>query len=68
MSYRQPGERDEILDRLRKTLARPRSMAELEHKFDVDPRTVYRYLDDLAASGANVARVGLGRPTKYQII
>ena len=67
MSRRVYGEREKELQKLSKALKRPRTMTDLVYLMGVDRRTVYRYLDDLRVKGLNVARVGLGRPTKYKI-
>ena len=55
------------LGRLRKWLARPRTMDGLAARFKVGPRTILRWFKALAAQGHQVSRVGLDRPTRYQI-
>lgn len=68
MSRRPPGEREKDIERLRKALKKSRTMDDLVATLDVDRRTVYRYLDDLQEQGVQVTRVGLSRPTRYQIV
>ena len=67
MSRRPDGERAADVERLREYLAQPRSMKQLTAWLGVNRRTVYRYLEALRADGTPVSRVGLGRPTKYQL-
>ena len=55
------------LKRFAKALRKPRTMEQLVDRFDVDRRTVYRWMRELEGEGCLVVRVGLGRPTKYQI-
>ncbi len=56
------------LKQLLKQLRRPRTMDHLTEHFDVDRRTVYRWMQTLQDDGRAVARVGIGRPTQYQIL
>ena len=42
-------------------------METLTTKFEVDRRTIYRWMGELADLGEPVSRVGVGRPTLYQI-
>lgn len=67
MSRREKGQREADLEKLRKFLARPRTMETLTTKFEVDRRTIYRWMGELADLGEPVSRVGVGRPTLYQI-
>lgn len=55
------------LARLARLLKKPHTMAQLVRKLDVHERTVFTWLERLALDGVAVSRVGLGRPTQYQI-
>ena len=68
MSRREEGERDADVNKLRKALARPRTMDQLTGKFNVDRRTIYRWMDVLTDAGAQIGRIGVGRPTLYRIV
>jgi hypothetical protein len=63
--------RDDIeadLERLRRWLARPRTMDNLVARFRVERRTIQRWLGTLVDQGHEVTRVGLGCPTRYRIV
>lgn len=67
MSRRAEGERAADVERLRGYLREPRTMRQLTAWLGVDRRTVYRYVAELRADGAEIVRVGMGRPTKYRL-
>jgi len=57
------------LNKMERLLRRkPRTLAQLEKMCKVSTRTVYRWIDVLAARGCIVDRVGIKRPTMYQIV
>ncbi|NIQ90989.1 MAG: HTH domain-containing protein [Deltaproteobacteria bacterium] len=58
---------EEELEAMRKALRVPRTVPQLVKILGVTRRTVYNHLARLAAAGDNVIRVGITRPTKYQI-
>jgi transcriptional regulator GlxA family with amidase domain len=61
------GVREAVVERLRKYLVRPRTMEQLTTRFDVEPRSIFRYFSTLYDEGYIVSRVGVGRPTRYKI-
>jgi transcriptional regulator GlxA family with amidase domain len=63
--YKKDVERD--IDRMRRILKRPRTLAELMRIADVSPRTVYRRFEELEQRGVPVLRVGRKRPSTYMI-
>lgn len=68
MARRPVGDRDELLKKLHTYLAQPRTMTQLTKKLGVGERSVYGYLSDLEGWGHKVARVGMKRPYRYQIL
>jgi len=58
---------EELIKKLTKLLARPRTVVELIDGTGALRRTIYRYLAALEARGVKVERVGIRRPTKYQV-
>ena len=56
-----------LLRELRAELRRPRTMEQLIHRFDVSRGTLFRWFDRLADAGTSPSRVGVSRPTRYQI-
>ena len=61
------GQRATTIYRLKKYLARPRTMDQLTERFDVQRRAIFRYFDSIQDEGIAVSRVGVGRPTRYKI-
>lgn len=58
---------EEKISELKRYLAKPRTVEDLEFKLMVSRRTVFRYLKILESRGERVKRANIGRPTEYQI-
>lgn len=58
-----------LLKKLKKWLEQktPRTVEEMEDKFDISRRTVYRYLELLREDGVVIRRADWSRPTRFWI-
>ena len=65
---RQQGDIDQDVESLLKYLSKPRTLKDMEDRLDCDERTIFRRLKDLEARGCTVARLGSGRPSRYQVL
>lgn len=58
---------DADLERLRKWLDKPRTMASLTARYGIAERTMRKWFASLTERGHIVERVGLTRPTMYRL-
>jgi hypothetical protein len=58
---------EDLIKKLIKLLARPRTVVELMEGTGALRRTIYRYLTALESRGVKVVRDGIRRPTKYVV-